>query len=305
MKILLIIAAVVAATSAQQQCACAPQPITIQLSCGGNSSPQQPPAVSPSPDPEPIQEEIEHTTSWTPIEEEIEHTTSWTPIEEEIEHTTAWTPSEEEPMYANIQDDPERANCLWKNNGAGTFFLQGNTQNDVYLSDLEGIHEHTHMYEPDPYDRIRWWRQDAPKPPRGWDGSVSTLGYQMPARGTELYNLLMCWPLVGDVPQDKNIKGDMDRMKCSWIYDGMNGIASQFGQIEGGFPSGYRLHNKPAPELTYVESPPDLPRPNSAWDGREITLGFPMPEKGTPFYNMLLCWPYDVRLAPRHYYATG
>lgn len=90
--------------------------------------------------------------------------------------------------------------------------------------------------------------------------------------------------------QQWNIKADPDRQLCdfgNWKYNPFTGPQ---------LPKGFSVVKKPAPELLEVESPADLPRPSMSWDGRESTLGFPLPEKGTPLYNMLLCWPYDVRL---------
>lgn len=265
MNHLLVVATLVAVASAQEQCACAPQPVTIQLSCGG---PQNLPELSPSPSPDP---EVK-----PPADEEI--------------GAEEW----------KIQTDPDRANCLWKNNGGGTYFLFGKLNTAIYwLSDFEGLHEWTHMNEPDPYDRIRWTSEDVPKPPRDWDGSASTLGYPMPEKHSDLYNALLCWPMFEEVPHEWNIKGDMDRRQC----DFGSFKPSPYSKLP--LPDGFNVLYTSPPELTEVHTPQDLPRPASDWDGRESTLGFPLPEKGTPFYNMLLCWPYDVRLKPQVPHSQG
>lgn len=173
MKFLVIVAALVAVASAQEQCSCAPQPITIQLSCGGNNiaPPQNPPEVGPVPTPEPV----------------VVH-----PIDEEIVEPEEW----------KIQRDPECSNCRWKNDGAGNFYLHGDTNNGFYLSDFEALHDWTQLYVHDLYDRIDWSRKDAPKPSRDWDGSASALGFPMPDKDTnpDLYYSLLCWPLFDEVP---------------------------------------------------------------------------------------------------------
>lgn len=87
-----------------------------------------------------------------------------------------------------IQDDPDRSTCLWRHgSGSSNFFLVGipNSAYTVQLNSWEKMVPHRTRYDgKDPYDKISWrdFFAGIPKPPRGWDGRASTLGYKMPKK---------------------------------------------------------------------------------------------------------------------------
>lgn len=180
-----VLVGVVATCFAQQQCGCQQQPTVIQLSCGnGGQGPIRPPQGHPLPQPTPPPPAFQEPTSTVAYPSEPEPS---------AEPPAAWEPSVEPPADGDspaeehrwsMHEDMDRHSC--------TFDAEGypNDYNGIYYGDLRF---------PDGF-RIDWENNEAevpaglPIPPKNWDGYPETLGFPMPEKGTELYNMLLCFP---------------------------------------------------------------------------------------------------------------
>ncbi len=61
----------------------------------------------------------------------------------------------------------------------------------------------------------------------------------------------------------------------------------------GGFPEGFYVPVD-MDGIPHPTAPAGYPVPPNGWDGRAETLGFTMPQPGTPHFNMLMCYPLPV-----------
>lgn len=169
-----------------------------------------------------------------------------------------------------------------------------------------GFPENAHIYRG--LNNRCIWKVEAPWeykiPPRDWDGKSATLGFRVPAKDTKNYNLILCYlkwlndhgrsvppTQKPEEPVEWSIRDDTSR--CKWCR-----FSTNFGK-RGLVPCNNLKFPKPfeivfgasgelGPDMR-MDVQDDIPVPDMHWDGRESTLGFPMPEKDSPLYNMLMC----------------
>lgn len=210
----LFVALLSVAFAAEEQCAsaCAPQPITIQLSCNGGGSQHPPPQLPPAhPEPDhPV--EMPGDMDWTAPTPGDEHPPAEMPGEWD------WTPTPgDEPPPADMPGDSD-----WTAPAPGgedhllppehPIIPPGDMppadQIGAIPSDLCQFNENGYPSHPELFpagyqmifyesDNYIYAHADVPflQPPGHWNGQMDHLGYTMPEFLSPDWSVLACWPI--------------------------------------------------------------------------------------------------------------